>query len=121
MGTKVGKPKAHNSALRSLQGALKKRRRKREFSEFKNTSQIATVIVGENASEVESALLKISKIIGGQRDDSVLELSKEKIEAIRRVFGISDLELKAVMGKDGVDNAIINLVIERVALLATQR
>jgi hypothetical protein len=56
-----------------------------------------------------------------QHDDTVLELSEEKKRIIQKAFGISDLELKTVMKKDGLEEALTNLVIERMALLATQR
>ncbi|MEM3550254.1 MAG: KEOPS complex subunit Cgi121 [Candidatus Bathyarchaeia archaeon] len=85
------------------------------------TSEIAVVIINGDAHKTKLAISKIAKIIGGRRDDSILELSAEKIKAIRSFFGISELELEAVMGKSGLEEAIIKLVLERVALLAVQR
>jgi hypothetical protein len=70
---------------------------------------------------MEPVLSMVSKNIGGQRDEKVLELSKEKAVTIRRVFSISEAELRAVMEKNDADKAMIDLVIERMALLATQR
>ena len=63
----------------------------------------------------------ISASATAQHDDTVLELSKEKKRIIQKTFGISDLELKTVMKKDGLKEALANLVIERMALTATQR
>jgi len=63
----------------------------------------------------------ISASVNVQHDDTVLELSEEKKRIIQKAFGISDLELKTVMKKDGLEEALTNLVIERMALLATQR
>ncbi|MEM3090173.1 MAG: KEOPS complex subunit Cgi121 [Candidatus Bathyarchaeia archaeon] len=86
-----------------------------------NSDAIAVLIVGEKAEDVKTALQAISKIVGGRRDDAVLELSREKIEAVRKAFEISDVELEAVMRGNDLKQAIVNLVIERVALLATER
>jgi tRNA threonylcarbamoyladenosine modification (KEOPS) complex Cgi121 subunit len=85
------------------------------------TSEIALLIIGENLEAVKSALSMVSKIFNSQSDDTVLELSAEKTVIIQKTFGISDLELKTTMKKDGLEKALTNLVIERMALLATQR
>ncbi|NIQ07952.1 MAG: hypothetical protein GWO20_20215 [Candidatus Korarchaeota archaeon] len=47
-------------------------------------------------------------------------MSKRKMIVIRKAFGISDVELKTATREDGVKKALIRLVIERMALLATQ-
>jgi hypothetical protein len=85
-----------------------------------HTSEIATLIIGENTRDVESALEKISKLLNAGHDDTVLELSPEKENIVQKAFGISELELQTVRKKQDLGNALINLVIERMALLATQ-
>ena len=85
------------------------------------TSEIALLIIGQNPETVKSALPIITASVDVQHDDTVLELSEEKRRIIQKAFGISDLELKTVMKKDGLDKALINLVIEQMALLATRR
>ena len=85
------------------------------------TSEIAVLIIGENSENVKSALSMISANAVAQCDDTVLELSEEKERIIQKNFGISDSELKTVRKKDGVKEALTNLVIERMALTATQR
>jgi KEOPS complex subunit Cgi121 len=85
------------------------------------TSEIALLIIGQNPETVKSALPIISASVNVQHDDTVLELSEEKRRIIQKAFGISDLELKTVMKKDGLEEALTNLVIERMALLATRR
>ena len=85
------------------------------------TSEIALLIIGQNPETVKSALPIISASVDIQHDDTVLELSEEKRRIIQKAFGISDLELKTVMKKDGLEKALINLVIEQMALLATRR
>jgi tRNA threonylcarbamoyladenosine modification (KEOPS) complex Cgi121 subunit len=85
------------------------------------TSEIAVLIIGENSETIKSALSMISANSMAQCDDTVLELSEEKKRIIQKTFEISDLELKTVMKKDGLKEALTNLIIERMALIATQR
>jgi len=85
------------------------------------TSEIALLIIGQNPETVKSALPIMSASVNVQHDDTVLELSKEKRRIIQKAFGISDLELKTVMKKDGLEEALTSLVIEQMALLVTQR
>ncbi len=85
------------------------------------SSDVAVLIIGKEPDKMESVLSMVSKNIGGQRDEKVLELSKEKVATIRRVFSISEAELRTVMKKNDADKAMIDLIVERMALLATQR
>ncbi|NIR87949.1 hypothetical protein GWO13_10525 [Candidatus Bathyarchaeota archaeon] len=83
--------------------------------------QVAVLIVAETEQRAASTLEAVSKLIGGERDDSVLELTNRKVKGIKRLFGISDLELEAKLGKEDFEKeALIDLVIEHMALLATQ-
>jgi len=50
-----------------------------------------------------------------------LEFSEEKTALAKKNFEISDEEIKAVMRKGDLKKALVDLVIERVALLATKR
>jgi len=86
-----------------------------------STSEIAALIIGEKPEAVKSALQTVSKRVNAQQDLTVLELSEKKTPLIQKTFEISNLELEAIMGKDGLEKALVNLVIERMALLATQR
>jgi KEOPS complex subunit Cgi121 len=85
-----------------------------------NSREIAVLIIGENAGKVDSALHAVSRILDGKRNDEVLELSQEKIENIRNAFEISDVELEAVTREGAMNKALTDLVIERMALLATE-
>jgi len=78
------------------------------------------LIIGERPELAWSALSLVSKQVKAKRDDTVLELSKEKVADIQEIFVISDVELETVMKKDGLEKALTDLVIERMALLATQ-
>lgn len=82
------------------------------------TIYIATVIIGKDAVAVEHMLGEVSVAVGGKPDDSVLELDVQKTTKIRDVFGISQNELESAK-RDGRD-ALVDLVVEHVSLLATQ-
>jgi len=84
------------------------------------SSNIAVVIVGEEQKIVKSALTVVSKYVDAQEDETVLELSNEKARIIQKSFEISNVELKIMMKKGNLENALTDLVIERMALLATQ-
>jgi KEOPS complex subunit Cgi121 len=85
-----------------------------------DSSDIAALVITEKPDSAQSALSNILRQTKSERDDAILAWSKKKIIAIRRVFGISDVELQTVMKRGGVRKALMNLVIERMALLATQ-
>jgi KEOPS complex subunit Cgi121 len=83
---------------------------------------IAVLVVSETKQGIDTALEIVSQLMPGERDDDVLELTDEKVKDIRGLFGISDLELEAKLEKKGLEKeALIDLVIEHVALLVTQR
>lgn len=86
-----------------------------------NSSQIAVLIIVDEKSVTEKSLADVSRMISGKRDDSVFDLSNEKIAYIRCLFEISDTELAAKLEKDGEKKALSDLVIEHVALLVTKR
>ncbi|MEM2994477.1 MAG: KEOPS complex subunit Cgi121 [Candidatus Bathyarchaeia archaeon] len=86
-----------------------------------NTSEIAVLIIGEKEETVKTALQPVMENVDAKQNSTVLELSKEKTALIQKVFGISNVELEAVIGREGLEKALVNLVIERMALLTTQR
>jgi len=85
-----------------------------------DSSEIAVLIIGEKPETVRSALSMVSKHVKSEPDDTVLELSKEKATIIQKIFGISSVELRTIVKKDDLERALADLVIERMALLATQ-
>lgn len=86
------------------------------------SSKIVVLIVAETKLRVASALETVSKLMMGERDDSVLELTDGKVKGIRGLFDISDLELEAKLEKESFEKeALVDLVIEHMALLVTQR
>ena len=84
------------------------------------SSDVAVLIVGEQSELIQFFLSTISEKIGGKRDDRVLELSEGKSEEIRRLFGISENQLRTVKRGGSFERGLIDLVIERVALVAVQ-
>jgi len=82
---------------------------------------MALLIVGDSKKKVERALAAIERSIKAQQDDSVLEISDDKMRKIKKAFGISDLEIEAAKSRNrGIAKALVSLVVERSALLATQ-
>ena len=87
----------------------------------KDSSQIVVLIIAESKHETNRSLKVISRLIPCERDDSVFDLTDEKIGNIKKLFGISDLEIGAKLRRGGLEKeALADLVVEHGALLATQ-
>jgi tRNA threonylcarbamoyladenosine modification (KEOPS) complex Cgi121 subunit len=87
-----------------------------------DSREIAVLIIGEDEESVNSALKTVSKVIAGENDDSVLNLTDNRAKIIKEIFGITDTEIKTAAKRTGLEEeALVDLVIERVALLTTQR
>jgi tRNA threonylcarbamoyladenosine modification (KEOPS) complex Cgi121 subunit len=87
-----------------------------------NSCEIAVLIIGGDGESVNSALKTVSKLVAAESDDSVLNLKASKGKTVKEIFGISDTEIKTVTKNAGLEEeSLVNLVIERMALLATQR
>jgi KEOPS complex subunit Cgi121 len=85
-----------------------------------DSANVAIVIIGETANSVQAVLSSVSRRIGAEPDEKVLEVSKEKLRSIHEAFEITEKELETVMEKRDAKEALVNLVIERMALLSTQ-
>ena len=86
-----------------------------------DSSEVAALIITENRHKKTDYLRLVTKLIPGERDDSVLELTDKKIGNIKKLFTISDLEFEAKLEKEGLEKeALTDLVIERMALLSTK-
>jgi tRNA threonylcarbamoyladenosine modification (KEOPS) complex Cgi121 subunit len=81
---------------------------------------IAVVIVAKITKQLDRALSVISRIIGKEPDESVLEISDHKQEIILTIFEISRNEIEAIIKKENTRNAIRDVVLEKVALLSTK-
>jgi len=86
-----------------------------------DSSEVAALIITEKRHKKTDYLRLVTKIIPGERDDSILELTDKKIKNIKKLFKISDLEFNAKLKKEGLEKeALTDLVIERMALLVTK-
>jgi tRNA threonylcarbamoyladenosine modification (KEOPS) complex Cgi121 subunit len=83
------------------------------------TKNMAVVIIGEDPKQTAALLKALTECVGVEPDETVLELTQEKETKIRQAFQITDEELKTLT-KSKAEKAVVNLVIERVALLAAQ-
>ena len=83
------------------------------------TTNMAVLIIGDNKEQTQTTLQDITACVGRKPDEAVLEVTKNKLEIIKQAFEITKEEVNATQQGDK-EKAIINLVIERVALLATQ-
>ena len=79
----------------------------------KGSKGLAILALGGSRARVRWALVSICRELGIERDDGVLELTREKVSKLCKVFSISKDELKIA--------PIQKLVLERVALLALER
>jgi tRNA threonylcarbamoyladenosine modification (KEOPS) complex Cgi121 subunit len=85
-----------------------------------DSANIAMVIIGENPDSVKTVLHTVSKRINAEPDETVLTLSKSKMQRLRRAFDISERELEMVVKKGDVQQALVDIVVEKMALLSTQ-
>jgi len=86
------------------------------------SSRVAVLVLAETQNQVSSILGSVSGLLQGEQDDSVVEFSNEKVDGLKRLFQISELELEAKTERKGAEKeALLDLVIEHMALLATAR
>jgi KEOPS complex subunit Cgi121 len=86
----------------------------------RDSKNVAVVVLGESPASVEALLSAVAKRVGVEPDESVLSVSEEKARRIRQAFGITEREMEAVARKGAGVQALVDLVIERVALLSTR-
>ncbi|MFQ6130013.1 MAG: KEOPS complex subunit Cgi121 [Candidatus Hadarchaeaceae archaeon] len=79
----------------------------------KGSRGLAILSLGVSRAQVRRALVSICRELDIEQDDSVLELTREKVSKLCKVFAISNDELKIAPTQ--------KLVLERVALLALER
>jgi len=102
------------SALRQIQKAIQRCGIK------PGTTSMAVVIIGENPAEIETLLEAIAVCVGAEPDETVLEMNEVKLEKIKEAFQVKAEEIKTIMKNSNLDEAVVSLIIERAALLATQ-
>lgn len=86
------------------------------------TTIVAVLVIAKTEKSTENVLKLIQKSISAQHDDNTLEIDPKKFDDIQRFFQISNKELSAKLERKGLEKeALVDLVIEHGALLATQR
>jgi tRNA threonylcarbamoyladenosine modification (KEOPS) complex Cgi121 subunit len=85
-----------------------------------DTSEIAVVIIGETVEQVKAALDDLSVNLCVDFCDDVLDLTPKKSALIKQVFNITPLMVEVAAKGRGDDLALVALVVEKVALLATR-
>jgi KEOPS complex subunit Cgi121 len=87
-----------------------------------NTSEVAAAFLTATPEEAEKMEAKISKTVPGVRDDSVLGLQEWKVEPLINAFEVTGQELEAVANDtESTWESLLKIIIERSALLATNR
>jgi tRNA threonylcarbamoyladenosine modification (KEOPS) complex Cgi121 subunit len=81
---------------------------------------VAIVVLGIKADTVKAGLNAVAELLCVKPDETVLGLSEAKVKRIRKTFDVSATELETISAKADADRALVNLVIERVALLSTR-
>ena len=79
---------------------------------------MAVIIAGEDPKQIEAQLKALTQCLGSEPNIAVLKLTEGKQKKIREIFEITEDEIKTE--NSCIEKAIVNLVIEHVALLATQ-
>jgi tRNA threonylcarbamoyladenosine modification (KEOPS) complex Cgi121 subunit len=85
-----------------------------------HTNNVAVIILSTNAGVAKAFLETLSAKLNMLPDESVLELTEGKAKRLKQVFDISELELEAVSPSGYTEKALVDLIIERVALLTTR-
>lgn len=80
------------------------------------TKHSALLIIGHSPDGIERVAAAVHKELGGILDINVLEVDNSKFYKIMKNFGISDLELDALISKNTWDErkaALVKLILER--------
>jgi tRNA threonylcarbamoyladenosine modification (KEOPS) complex Cgi121 subunit len=86
------------------------------------TVNIAVLTLGDSAKAVTETIRGISRLLKAEPDDTTLDLTLQKRKTIMKVFKITESELKTVeIGCVDEKEALVNLVVERMALFAARR
>jgi tRNA threonylcarbamoyladenosine modification (KEOPS) complex Cgi121 subunit len=119
----AGRNLSKSHAMEAMLYASSRRQIKKALDFFgvkQNTSNVAVLVFGKDTSAISSGLSLVAKRFDKKPDESVLDLSEEKRKVIGKAFVVSDIELNAVNAEGNKDQELVNLIIERVALLSTK-
>ena len=85
-----------------------------------DSANIAALLIGDDSASVKNGFSAVAAHMGIESDDTVLSFSEAKRKQIRRIFDVSNEELEAVTPSLNSEKALVDLIIERVALLSTR-
>ena len=83
-------------------------------------ADIAVVVVGKATQDIEVVMVSLLKRLGKDVDDSVLDLSPRKMRNICKAFAITETEFEVVAEHGDRKQGLVDIIIERMALLATR-
>jgi tRNA threonylcarbamoyladenosine modification (KEOPS) complex Cgi121 subunit len=86
-----------------------------------SSSTLALLVIGEKPEDVKKTVFVVARCVNSKPNDTVLELAQDKTATICKAFEIGDKEIETVAKKENSNRAIVDLVIERMALLSTQK
>ena len=84
-----------------------------------HSANVALILMSESKESAKAGLSAVSIRIGANVDESVLDLSETKNRNIQNAFDISEEELES-SGPYKLEQRLVDLIIERVALLSTR-
>jgi tRNA threonylcarbamoyladenosine modification (KEOPS) complex Cgi121 subunit len=84
------------------------------------TTKMAVTIIASDPAPIKMVLNEVTAAVGSEPDESVLEMSTPKEKRIMEAFQISEKEIEIVIKNKNRCEALVNLVVEHMALLATQ-
>jgi KEOPS complex subunit Cgi121 len=86
-----------------------------------DSTELAALVLTDDPKKTEEYMELVTRIVPGTRDDDVLELTEQKMVVIKELFEISETEFEAKLENKGLEKqALVDLIIERMALLGTR-
>jgi tRNA threonylcarbamoyladenosine modification (KEOPS) complex Cgi121 subunit len=83
-------------------------------------SEMAVTIISENTKQITETLNDLSTNLQAEPYDAVLNLNPKKTNQIKTVFNITNPMIEVTTKNNENDLALVNLIIEKMALLATK-
>lgn len=83
-------------------------------------SEMAVTIIGDDAQQIKATLNDLSSSLYAKMCDEVLNLTPKKVNQIQQVFNITASMLEVTTENKKTDLALVNLIIEKIALLSTK-
>jgi KEOPS complex subunit Cgi121 len=84
-----------------------------------DSREVAVLAITETYEKATEAMDKVSNLLKGERCNEIFKLTEKKIPKIKSAFNIKKEEIGAAKRKSE-GQAVLSLLIERAALLATQ-